>query len=66
MKNNCEHLYKDASDKRYCVDCGKRIKYTKGKKIALLNKKIKEIEARNLPSDEELENLKEKLEAIDK
>lgn len=31
-ETNCEHLYKDASDKRFCVDCGKRIKYTKGEK----------------------------------
>lgn len=24
-QNNCEHLYRDASDKRYCVDCGKKL-----------------------------------------
>jgi len=26
----CEHLYRDASDKRFCVDCGKRITQTYG------------------------------------
>jgi len=25
-QDNCEHLYRDASDKRFCVDCGKRLK----------------------------------------
>lgn len=37
-QKDCEHLYKDASDERYCVDCGKnieaRLKYLRGEIIA--------------------------------
>lgn len=24
-ENDCEHLYRDGSDDRYCVDCGKKL-----------------------------------------
>ncbi len=27
MKKDCEHLYLDASDDRFCVDCGERLYY---------------------------------------
>jgi hypothetical protein len=28
-EKECEHLYRDASDSRYCVDCGKKLDYEK-------------------------------------